>query len=281
MKIIIYAFSDPLCTWCWGSELLLRKIAWRYRDHVEIKYVMGGMVKDVLEMNPNLENNPETMDAINKAMGKSWERASERHQMPVNGSVMKLFSPEYRSSFPQNKAFLVAKLQDERKADRFLRRIREATAVEGKQTNVPDVMATLATEVDLDAGQLLEDLQSEKARELFEENIYFARNSDVDRLPSYLITYGREEILLSGGQEYQLFKSIILGMSGGKYVEEYRPSYDEVVEYVNHFITFAPVEIKEVFDFNEAEAKEMIDKLLDEGKVEPFPNEDSPLYQKK
>lgn len=43
----IVSFTDPYCTWCWGSEPILRKIEEVYRKQVSISFVMGGLVEDI------------------------------------------------------------------------------------------------------------------------------------------------------------------------------------------------------------------------------------------
>ena len=43
----ILAFTDPVCTWCWGSEPVLRKVESWYGGAVRIRQVMGGLVEDI------------------------------------------------------------------------------------------------------------------------------------------------------------------------------------------------------------------------------------------
>lgn len=45
--IEIIEFTDPYCTWCWGSEPVLRKLEWVYGSNLKIDFVMGGLVKDI------------------------------------------------------------------------------------------------------------------------------------------------------------------------------------------------------------------------------------------
>lgn len=40
-------YTDPYCTWCWGSEPILRRIEWVYGEQVFIHFVMGGLVEDM------------------------------------------------------------------------------------------------------------------------------------------------------------------------------------------------------------------------------------------
>jgi hypothetical protein len=45
--IEIIEFTDPVCTWCWGSEPVLRKLETRFGEQVKISYIMGGLVQDI------------------------------------------------------------------------------------------------------------------------------------------------------------------------------------------------------------------------------------------
>jgi putative protein-disulfide isomerase len=40
--IEIVEFTDPVCTWCWGSESVLRKLETRYEGNIKISFIMGG-----------------------------------------------------------------------------------------------------------------------------------------------------------------------------------------------------------------------------------------------
>ena len=40
----VIEYTDPYCTWCWGSEPILRKIQERYDGQVSVGFKMGGLV---------------------------------------------------------------------------------------------------------------------------------------------------------------------------------------------------------------------------------------------
>ena len=53
-KIEIIVFTNPVCTWCWGSEAIIRKIKYRYDKQIKFSYVMGGISEDITKN--NIEN---------------------------------------------------------------------------------------------------------------------------------------------------------------------------------------------------------------------------------
>ena len=45
-SIELIEFTDPYCTWCWGSEPILRRIQETYGEQVRLRFVMGGLTDD-------------------------------------------------------------------------------------------------------------------------------------------------------------------------------------------------------------------------------------------
>ena len=107
-------------------------------------YVMCGMIEDIRTFVNRRLNIGGDAALSNRNMMKAWLEASVVHGMPVQEHGFHLFSDEYPSSFPQNMAYLTAKLccrQDEhgepdmKRVNRYLRRVQEATAAGLKMLN--------------------------------------------------------------------------------------------------------------------------------------------------
>jgi putative protein-disulfide isomerase len=90
--IEIIEFTDPVCTWCWGSEPVLRKLETRFGEQVKISYIMGGLVKDITSFYDSHNDIGGDPDRSNKNIARHWVDASERHGMPVKSEGFKLFS---------------------------------------------------------------------------------------------------------------------------------------------------------------------------------------------
>ncbi|MCE5190800.1 MAG: hypothetical protein LLG08_03445 [Actinomycetia bacterium] len=43
--IEIIEYTDSYCTWCWGSEPVLRHLREAYGDQLTVRFVMGGLVE--------------------------------------------------------------------------------------------------------------------------------------------------------------------------------------------------------------------------------------------
>lgn len=268
-KVIeVIEFTDPVCTWCWGSEPILRMLETRYGSQLKLGYVMGGLVKDIslfYDSHNDIGGNPEQS---NNNIAKHWLEASERHGMPVKIDGFKLFSKEYPSTYPQNIAYKAAQMQDEAKANRFLRRMREASAAEARQTNLTDVLVELASEAGLDIARFLDDFSNGNAQKAFEDDLYTTAQYRVHGFPGFLVRYGEKSILLRGYQSYQNFKSVINSLSDGEISEiEVTPNESAVIAFINKYTTVAPVEIRMAFNLSADELDKLIDRLIEKQQI--------------
>ena len=45
-KLILTQYTDPMCSWCYGTEPALKKLSFLMGDEIEIRYVLGLMLPD-------------------------------------------------------------------------------------------------------------------------------------------------------------------------------------------------------------------------------------------
>ena len=259
----IIEFTDPVCTWCWGSEPVLRKLETRFGEQVHISYIMAGLVKDITSFYDSYNDIGGDPVRSNANIAKHWLEASERHGMPVRSEGFKLFSKEHPSTYPQNIAYKAAQLQNQVLANRFLRRIREASAAEAMLTNTTEVLMELASEVGLDVARFLEDLSSGAAQRAFEQDLATTARYKAHGFPTFLVRFGKKEILLRGYKRYEEFKAVIDHLSKGTIDERLVPSSEEVImKFIRTYGSVAPIEIKMAFDLTDAELMAIVDSLL-------------------
>lgn len=258
----IIEFTDPVCTWCWGSEPVLRTLETRFGNQLKISYVMGGLVKDITSFYDSYNDIGGDPERSNKNIAKHWLEASNRHGMPVKIEGFKLFTKDHPSTYPQNIAYKAAQMQDQKKANRFLRRIREASAAEAQQTNLTEVLVELASETGLDISQFLEDFTNGKAKTAFEIDLQTTAEHRANGFPSFLIKYGNNSTLLRGYQNYSNFMAVINHLSKGEIKENViEASEDAILDFINNHISVAPAEIKMAFDLSDAEFEKIQNSL--------------------
>ena len=118
MTVEVIEFTDPGCSWAWGSEPKLRRLRWRHGDRLGWRSVMGGLVGD-------MRHYLEAFDPIAAAPGfaRYWANVGATTGMPWPVRLARM----YDSTEPACLAVKAAGMQGDAVAARALRRLREAT----------------------------------------------------------------------------------------------------------------------------------------------------------
>jgi len=269
-KIRVIEFTDPACTWCWGSEPILRKLEVNYQNQIEVDYIMGGLVEDVNDFHDSANQIFGSPDEINEKVAVHWLEASERHGMPVKVEGFSLFSAERRSTYPMNIAYKAAQFQDKKLAKKLLRRIREAVAAEGRKTNQTEVLIELAQEVGLDVPKFIKAFTDGSAEKAFYEDKKITVSNRVSGFPSYLVTDGQDKnVLLRGYQQYETFKEVIEYLSDNE-VHEHKIKFSPaaVEDFIRNYGRVAPIEILMAFDIKKSDLDIVLKDLNEKGSVD-------------
>lgn len=265
----IVAFTDPVCTWCWGSEPILKKLEMRFPKKIKITYIMGGLVEDIRHFRDDInEIGGDDYAKVNKNIANHWLKAASIHQMPVDVDNLKIFSKDYPSTYPANIAYYAAKLQSEILANKFLRRMREAAAAESQQIFNEKVLIELAKEVGLKIGQFLESMNNGTAWAMFEEGLLFARANKITSFPSFLIrnNYNGQSIILRGYQEYNTFRDIITSFCEEKIKENIIETNEKnILGYLKNNLKITKIELQTIFDIDGNELDQVVNELENKG----------------
>lgn len=262
--IEITQYTDPYCTWCWGSEPVFRHVQEAYGEQLTARFVMGGLVEDSTTFSDPMNGigGPDWLEPI----AAHWVEASGRHGMPVD--VTDFVNTEFTSTWPSNIAYEAARLQDPALADRYLRRMREAAATEGKDLSKHDILVALAAEVGLDLARFEADYHGQAVAE-FRRDRMECLQRDVHGFPTFLITVDGNERLARGWRSFEQIASII-DLLAGEPVERRQPEFSDVhvLDFVEKYGSAAVREVAEVFGVPDDEARASLDRLLANGLIE-------------
>ena len=155
-------FTDPGCSWAWGTEPKLRLLRWRYGDRLQWRRVLGGLIGD-------MNNYVDDFDPVRNARRQSgyWRSVYEHTGMtyPVHLEWM------YTSTEPPGRAVKAAELQSEEIAGRVLRRLRESIFVFGRPADTSERILEAVRGVDgLDEQRFAADLVAEVVEKSFRED---------------------------------------------------------------------------------------------------------------
>ncbi|MFQ5887795.1 MAG: DsbA family protein [Candidatus Hydrothermarchaeales archaeon] len=260
-------YTDPYCTWCWGSEPILRRIRETYGNQIRIGFRMGGLVEDI----GNFYDPSNRIGGPNwyKQVAAHWLDASQMHGMPVDEGVFYELKDEMRSTFPASIAYKAAEFQSVELAQRFLRRMREGAAAERRPIHRLDVQAELAEEVGLDRNQLLSDIENGKGKRAFLEDLREARSGGITGFPTFLIRNRvGEELIIYGYHGFEAFERAFQRLATDKLVPTHlEPTDENILGFIRRYGKVAPREVAEVFNIPGESARESLRRLKSEALV--------------
>lgn len=260
-KIKITVFADPVCTWCWGSVPVIRALAYRYGEQLDIEYVMSGMIEDIHSYSNRRLSIGGDIALSNRNIHEHWLDASAIHGMPVCESGFHLFSEERRSTLPQNYAYITAKIYVEENRHvmpsnahmHFLRRLQEATAVDAVLTNDTSLIFDLSATVGFEPGKFSEIYNSGKVEKLYEDGRKLCKKFDQMTLPTFLLEYRGEEMVVRGYSSFEIISNCIGQLSYNKVRPidggREKPTVDNLMNFISLYHSAYPVEIATAFSF--------------------------------
>ena len=202
--IQITYYSDPLCCWSWGFEPQWRKLRFDYRGKIQWRYRMCGMLS-------GWDSFEDPMNSVSRPiqMGPVWMEAKNITGMPMDDKVW--FHDPPASSFPACVGVKCAGLQSPEAEEWYLRRVREALMLEGKNIAKQEVLLEVAETLAADKPHLFDssrfksDLQTEAAQEAFRQDLQEARYHRIGRYPTLTIQKpGKAGVIITGYRPYDV-----------------------------------------------------------------------------
>ena len=158
--IEVIEYTDPCCSWAWGTEPKLRSLRWRYGAQIDWRTVLGGLVDDASGAYEGMDD----ADA-GARLARYWSRVAEHTSMPY--PVHLLWPP--LTSHRMGQGVCVAAFQGVEHGEALLRALREAIFVFGRPADTWERILDLAMVLPgLDTVAFARDLQSEHAAAAYE-----------------------------------------------------------------------------------------------------------------
>jgi protein-disulfide isomerase-like protein with CxxC motif len=264
-------YTDPYCTWCWGSEPTLRRIEEVYGEQVSISFIMGGLVENISRF----------YDPLNRIGGEDWWRqvathwreASARHGMPVDERIFEEIKDEFRSTYPASIAYKAAEIVDRQKAPRYLRLLREGAAARRMPIHRLEIQSRLAEVCGIDVGAWRGAMESGEAKRAFEADLRLTRSKGITGFPTFEIRHpsGRL-VILRGYRPFEFFRRAFEDLAPGELVErEVKASEEAILRFIRKHGSVAPREVGEVFGLSDPEARDLLHALQETGQIRSEP----------
>lgn len=160
MPVQVRYYTDPACSWSWGSEPKLRRLMWEFGEELRFTWVMGGLARS--------SGSERYWELVTE-----WLDVSDESGMPIDG---RLWSQNpIASTYPACQAVKAAAEQGSEPAYRYLRRLREGLMTERKKLDHPEALIGEAGVAGLDTERFRIDLASNAITEAFAADLEATR----------------------------------------------------------------------------------------------------------
>ncbi|MHB8464521.1 MAG: DsbA family oxidoreductase [Acidimicrobiales bacterium] len=149
----VVEYTDPWCSWAWGTEPKLRRLRWRYADRFAWRTVMGDLLPDRSAIDPSFDP-----VAVAPEIAGYWKRVNGHTGMPWPEGLR--WAPS--RSEVAGRAVKAAERQGPDLAARLLRALRESCFIHcGPADDALRVIAVAGQIEGLDVDRLAGDLDSD------------------------------------------------------------------------------------------------------------------------
>lgn len=266
--MIIKIYSDAVCPWSYGEEKVLRAIDYIYYGKIKFRNIMGGLFSDYRDLLPINMKDQDSEEMANKILYEMWLTGYNFHNMPINKEYPKLLSPIKDSIYPIDIAFVAARLTNEELANKYLRALREATILEGRNTMKSDVQIEIAKEVGLDEKEYINNLEN-FARDEFLEDRMDSFDHRFTLFPNfvYINKEGKEKILKGYQKLEDLIEFIDENSNNSFKKREIKLSELEILEFIKEYKRVFDAEIYQIFK-DKKKVNAILEDLVKSKKIE-------------
>ncbi|MBL7575221.1 protein-disulfide isomerase, contains CxxC motif [Peptoniphilus asaccharolyticus DSM 20463] len=262
----IYIFSDVVCTWSWGQEKVLRAIDYLFGNKIEFENIMGGMISDYHDILPMNMKDQDSNETANGILRRIWTAGSTIHKMPVSKDIPNLLSRENPSTNKLDKFFIAARETSSDKANLFLRKLREATIVDGIDTMQVKNIEPLLNEVGIDFEEFLESFE-ENSNQSFLEDRMSTFDRRLEAFPNFMYVNEKgREFLIKGYKSKEELLNFIFEHSDLKPIE-IEQSEENIFDFIKKYKRVFLPEIYELFTDEEL-VKNTLNNLKENNLVE-------------
>ncbi len=257
-KLDVLYFTDPDCSWCWATEPVVKKMLEEYPGQVRVVYKMGGLLEswDTFFDARNQIGRPEQV-------APHWVEVAQRSGMPIDERIW--YEDPPGSTYPGCIAFKAALLQDERLAEAFLRRLREAVMTERRNISKESVLFELAEPLGLEMSRFQFDYRAGDARETFFQDLSEGRTRGITGFPTMVVVNkDHEEIVLGGYRPYADYEQAFVRLTQGNL---HKMPLLSLRDFVHKHRRVTTQEIATVYDLVRDEALVKLMALVAEGEI--------------
>ena len=234
-------YTDPLCCWSWALEPQWRKLLYEFGEQINVRYCMGGLL-----LGWNNFHDPVNSVSRPIQMGPVWMHAAQLSGMPIDHNIWMKDPPA--SSYPACIAVKCAELQSAHFGERYLRLLREAVMIKGRNIGRQPVLIEVAEQLHqesetFDVARFTNNLTDDTGLEAFRKDLQEVRYHNISRFPTLIIRKtGQKSMMISGHRPYQFLTETLTQISPGIQKDRIAANH---ADYTSFFKSIVAREIQE------------------------------------
>ena len=237
--VVVTHYTDPWSVWCWAIEPQLLRLRERHGTRLQFQVKLGAILET-----------PPPPGFPREEIVRMFAAARRQSGMPLEPEiVLKKETPTTHRAGIAAKA--VALVDPGARSDRYLRALRYAALVEGRDIESLDVQEDIASVVGVDATQFREAIESDEAQREFYGDQAEARVRGITGFPT--VTFrgsgtNAREVGVAGFQPTEAYEAALARVTGSRWVEDPPPDLRALLRRAGPLAT---AEVAEVFDILE------------------------------
>lgn len=235
-RVVVTHYTDPWSVWCWAIEPQLRRLRERHGSVVAMQVRLGA----ILETSP-------PPDFPRMEIVRMFAAARRQSGMPLDPEIVLR-----KASGTTNRAGIAAKavaLAQPDKSGRYLRALRVAALVDGRDIEELAVQEEVARETGVDVDAFREAIESDEATREFYSDQAEARIRGVSGFPTVTFRDAQgHEVGVGGFQPTEAYEAALARVSGARFVDEPEP---DLADLLARSGPLATAEVAEVYDWLE------------------------------
>lgn len=232
-------YTDPWSVWCWAIEPQLLRLRERHGDRIESRIKLGA----ILETAP-----PPEFPRIE--IVRMFASARRQSGMPLDPEIV--LKKQSGGTIRAGIAAKAVELVEPTKLAPYLRRMREAALVDGRDIEELEVQEALAKEAGVDAAAFREALETDEATREFYGDQAEARVRGITGFPTVTFSNNMGHVVgVAGFQPTEAYEAALARVSGARWVDS--PPRD-LRSLLRAHGRLATAEVAEVYDWLEDKA---------------------------
>lgn len=238
----LYVFLDPIHEKSWELQAIIRKMQIEYGHYFSIRMILSAQLMD-----------------LNRAC-KDPNVQAEEFSHPALPSV----------------AVKAAELQGKRAGNRYLYKLQEYQMLLNEDVSSYPILMDIARSARLDEQEFAQDFYSVHTARAFQCDLNITREMEIEEMPSIVFfneCIEDEGVKLSGLFPYEIYRTVLEEMLGGKEMERQEPpALDKLLK---TYTSLTTREIAEIYHVTEKAAEYELKKQVLQQRVERIftPNE--------